>query len=84
MVASLLAEPAWFSVAGLAIDILAIILLAWDLLIVGKVTPGGPGGRDQNLPPSTWHRQRQAKMTVACVLLLALGFALQIYGNWPR
>ncbi len=81
MVASLLAEPAWFSVAGLAIDIVAIILLAWDLLMVKKVTPGG---RDQTPPPSPWQRLGREKMTVACVLLLILGFALQIYGNWPR
>ena len=84
MVASLLAEPAWFSVAGLAIDIVAIFLLAWDLLIVRKVTPGGPGGRDHTPPPSTWQSLWREKVTVACVLLLVFGFALQIYGNWPR
>ncbi len=81
MIASLLAEPKWFSVVGLAFDIVAIILLAWELLIVSKFTPGG---RDQMPPPSTWQRLRQQKMTVACVLLLAVGFALQIYGTWPR
>ena len=81
MVASLLAEPEWFSVAGLAIDIVAMILLAWDLLIARKITPGG---RDQNPPSSAWQGLRQEKMAVACVLLLALGFAMQIYGNWPR
>ena len=84
MVASLLAEPAWFSVTGLAIDIVAIILLAWDHLKVKKVTPCGPGGRDQSPPPSPWQRMGREKMTVACVLLLVLGFALQIYGNWPQ
>ena len=31
-----------------------------------------------------WQRLRQEKTTVACVLFLALGFALQIFGNWPR
>ena len=81
MVASLLAEPGWFSVAGLAIDIVAIILLAWEHLIVRKVAPGG---RDRNSAPSAWQRLRQETMTAACVLLLVLGFALQIFGNWPR
>ena len=87
MAPSLLAEPQWFSVAGLAIDIVAIILLAWEHLIVRNVIsgdPGGPGGRDQDPPASPWRRLRREKTTVACVLFLALGFALQIYGTWPR
>lgn len=87
MVSSLLAEPQWFSVAGLAIDIVAIILLAWEHLIVRNVIrgdPGRPAGRDQDPPASPWRRLWREKTTVACVLLLALGFALQIVGTWPR
>ena len=82
MFMSLQAEPAWFSVVGLAIDIVAVILLAWDLIIKQSISqlPHGDG----DVPPNVWRRILEARTTVFCVLLLVLGFGLQIYGNWPR
>ncbi len=82
MFMSLLAEPAWFSVVGLAIDIVAVILLAWDLLI--KRSLSQRPDRNGDVASSVWRRFLEAKMTVMCILLLVIGFGLQMYGNWPR
>ncbi len=82
MFMNLQAEPAWFSVVGLAIDILAVILLAWDLLI--KRSLSQRPDRNGDVASSVWRRFLEAKMTVMCILLLVIGFGLQIFGNWPR
>lgn len=82
MFMSLLAEPAWFSVVGLAIDIVAVILLAWDLLIKKSISPRRDG--DGDVASSAWRRFLEARTTVFCVLLLVIGFGLQMYGSWPR
>ena len=82
MFMNLQAEPAWFSVVGLAIDILAVILLAWDLLI--KRSLWQRPDRNGDVASSVWRRFLEAKMTVMCILLLVIGFGLQIFGNWPR
>lgn len=82
MFMNLQAEPAWFSVVGLAIDILAVILLAWDLLIKRSLSQRPVSNGDA--ASSVWRRFLEAKMTVICILLLVIGFGLQIFGNWPR
>ena len=78
---SLLTAPEWFTVAGLAIDIVAVVLLAWELLL-RKAASHNAGGGDASSSP--WRRLRERKMTALCVLLLVIGFGLQIYGGWPR
>ncbi len=82
MFMNLQADPAWFSVVGLAIDILAVILLAWDLLIKRSLSrrPNSNG----DAASSVWQRFLEAKMTVMCILLLVIGFGFQMYGDWPR
>ncbi len=82
MFMNLQADPAWFSVVGLAIDILAVILLAWDLLI--KRSLSQRPDRNGDVASSVWRRFLEAKMTVMCILLLVIGFGLQMFGNWPR
>jgi hypothetical protein len=72
--------PEWFTVAGLAIDIVAVLLLAWELLL-SKAAPNHAGGPASSSP---WRRLRENKMTALCVLLLVIGFGLQIVGGWPR
>ena len=93
VIESFLAEREWFSVLGLAIDIFAVVMLAWDFLIMKRL-PSRPGDRPARPPPqggeadppapTTWQRLRQEKITVLCLFLLAFGFALQMYGSWPR
>ena len=78
---SLQTAPEWFTVAGLAIDIVAVVLLAWELLLKKAAPHHAGGGRASS---STWRRLREHKMTALCVLLLVIGFELQIYGGWPR
>ena len=78
---SLQTIPEWFTVAGLAIDIVAVLLLAWELLL-SKAAPNHAGGAAASSSP--WRRLREHKMTALCVFLLVIGFGLQIYGGWPR
>ena len=78
---SLPTAPEWFTVAGLAIDIVAVVLLGWELLLSKAVSHHAGGGAASSSP---WRRLREHKMTVLCVLLLVIGFGLQIYGGWPR
>ena len=82
MFMSLQVEPAWFSFVGLAIDIVAVILLAWDLIIKKSISQAPHGAGDVAF--SVWRRILEAKTTVLCVLLLVFGFGLQMYGSWPH
>lgn len=84
--ASVFSEPAWISVVGLALDIFAVLALAWDLLLTDRSAShsGGSSGGGSNTAPTRLERIRQSRLTILCVLLLVLGFALQIVGNWPR
>ena len=84
MLTSLQVGPEWFSVAGLAIDIVAGILLGWGLLITRGASLHAGGDRLGPASSSTWRRIREQKTTVLCVLLLLVGLALQLYGSWPR
>ena len=77
---SLPTAPEWFTVAGLAIDIVAVVLLAWELVLKKAASHHAGVGASS----SPWRRLREQKMTVMCVLLLVIGFALQMYGGWPR
>ena len=78
---SLPTAPEWFTVAGLAIDIVAVVLLAWELLLRQAASHHAGGGAASSSP---WRRLRERKMTALCVLLLVIGFGLQMYGGWPR
>ena len=84
MLTSLQTEPEWFSVAGLAINIVAVVLLGWNLLITKGASARAGGDRVGPASSSAWRRIREQKTIVLCVLLLVFGFALQMYGSWPR
>ena len=88
---SLTAEPAWFSVIGLALDVFAIIALAWDHVLArkgpihsGSPHVGEPAGDADFKAPTFMDRVKQSKITLLCVLVLVVGFVLQLYGEWPR
>ncbi len=78
---SLPTAPEWFTVAGLAIDIVAVVLLGWELLLSKAASHHAGVGAATSSP---WRHLGEHKMTVLCVLLLVIGFGLQIYGGWPR
>jgi len=86
ILASVFSEPAWFSVIGLALDIFAVVALAWELLLTDRSAfhSDGSSGGSSNTTPTRLERIRQSPITILCVFLLVLGFALQIIGNWPR
>ena len=87
-VAALVGEPKWLIVVGLALDIFAVMVLAWDL-VLRRPGPVAPQGGDSPDPPATGPRTildrlKEQRLTVGCVFILVLGFALQIVGTWPR
>ena len=55
---SLQTAPEWFTVAGLAIDIVAVVLLAWELLLKKAAPQGslhrGLSGCPTVPPPRVW------------------------------
>ncbi len=75
---SLFSRPEWFSVIGLAIDVIAVIAIVWDIVITRR-EPLAFNPSDTILD-----RIKHYKITTACLFLLALGFLLQMYGSWPR
>ena len=40
LVEALFAEPAWFSVIGLGLDVVAVAAITWDLVISGRPVDG--------------------------------------------
>ncbi len=89
LVEATFAEPAWFSVIGLGLDVVAVAAITWDLVISGRPVVGAgiprlAGGADDAAVPGILVRLMQARLTVLCVALLVVGFLLQMYGVWPR
>ena len=87
-VAALFGDPKWLIVVGLALDIFAVVVLAWEL-VLRRLGPVAPQGGDSPDPPvtgprTTLDRLKEQRLTIGCVILLVLGFALQIVGTWPR
>ncbi len=89
LVEALFAEPAWFSVIGLGLDVVAVAAISWDLVISGRPVdragmPGLAGATGDAAAPGTLVRLRHARLTVLCVAVLVVGFLMQMYGDWPR
>ena len=77
-----LPSPPWFSVVGLGLDTLAVIAFAWDVARVSTVPAANVGGGASRV--SWFERLGASRLAIACAFVLATGFALQIYGEWPR
>lgn len=84
-------DPRWFSVAGLFCDLIGAGFLALGLIVSKRwavelgVSRWSGGTEDQQMSlPAVRDRVFQARNATIGVALLGVGFALQIYGNWPR
>ncbi len=81
-----LPSPPWFSVVGLGLDTLAVIAFAWDVArgstVPATVPAANVGGGASRV--SWFERLGASRLAIACAFVLATGFALQIYGEWPR
>ena len=82
---------AWFNVAGLVLDIVGALVLAWGLITMteaiehGQTVLGGPPGDPGNREiPRARVLLRDAKFVRWGLGLLIGGFLLQLIGSWPR
>ncbi len=77
MVAEITAEPKWWAIIGLGLDLVGGVLVAlttWMRVIV-NVPWGGPAEE----PPEGLRKRR--RIVVSGALLLTAGFALQMWSN---
>jgi hypothetical protein len=84
-------DPKWFDILGLVIAMSGAILLACGLLISRKqaVRVGVARVADDNDEsnvnlPLVRQKQRESRFALVGMVLLVIGFLLQIAGNWPR
>ena len=89
LVEATFANPAWFSVIGLGLDVFAVAAIGWDLVVSGRPVVGAgmprlAGEVHDAAVPGILARLRHARLTVLCVAVLVVGFLLQMYGEWPR
>jgi hypothetical protein len=84
---------AWFNVAGLVLDIVGALVLAWGLITMteaeaieqGQTVLGGPPGDPRNREiPRARVLLRDARFARWGLGLLIGGFLLQLIGSWPR
>ena len=83
-------EPKWFDIIGLIFSLLGAILLAWGLIISRKhalkvgVSRYAEEDDDKNIClPQVRDELREARFARSGLLLLIIGFLLQIIGSWP-
>jgi hypothetical protein len=80
----------WVNVIGLGCDLVGAAVLAWGLFIgedealeLGEARWSGDT-REENLRlPAVRDRLRQSHRAKLGLLILAVGFVLQIVANWP-
>ncbi|MBN2256197.1 MAG: hypothetical protein JW736_10845 [Deltaproteobacteria bacterium] len=75
-------------IIGLILDLVGVLLLAWDLLIskkraleLGLPHYAGQSDEDNLKHPAVRNLLRQAKHAKIGVVLISLGFLLQLIGN---
>jgi hypothetical protein len=79
----------WINSIGLLFDLLGAGFLSYGLIISKKkaqeleATPYGGSGTNIN-SPSVQDRIKQSRNAIIGLIFLSAGFALQIFGNWPR
>ena len=84
-------NPKWLNVIGLFLDIAGACFLTWGLIISKKkaielgITRFCGDTDEENLKlPVVVDRLRQSRNAIIGLVLLIVGFLLQIIGNWPR
>ncbi len=75
----------WLNVAGLIFDLLGAGVMAASVIAsraaIDRVTTVPYGGRN---PAAGADRRRQSHLAVLGLVLLCIGFLLQIIGSWPK
>jgi len=81
----------WFTIIGLVFDLAAAIVLGYDLMVSQKeaielgVSRVSGSTDEENLQlPQVRDRLKQSRKAKIGMVLLAIGFAFQIVGSWPR
>jgi len=81
----------WFTIIGLACDLIGAFVLASGLFIsqkgaieLGVSRWGGVTGEENLQLPQVRDRLKQSRNAIIGVVLLIIGFSLQIVGSWPR
>ncbi|MFN0298966.1 MAG: hypothetical protein ACKVQU_01295 [Burkholderiales bacterium] len=84
-------DPKWASVLGLALDAVGVAFLTYGLLIskkkaieLGSAYWSGETDEQNLETPPVRDRLRQSRNAAVGAILMVFGFALQIYGAWPR
>ena len=81
----------WLNVIGLGLDIIGAIILSYGLIIRRKsaielgVSKWGGNTDEENLKqPKVKDILKQSRNAVIGLVILVLGFILQIIANWPN
>lgn len=84
-------DPKWLVILGLVIAISGAIVLACALIISRKqalrvgVARVADDDEELNIKlPHVCNKQRESRFALFGMVLLVIGFVLQIAGNWPR
>ena len=82
--------PGWLNVVGLSLDLAGAVVLASGLFVTKRAALNLGLGRwasespDENLKlPQVRDRLRQSRNAWAGVVLLVVGFLMQIVAGWP-
>ena len=80
----------WLDIMGLIISLFGIVVLALGLIIPTKgalkigVSRISEDDNDKNTElPHVHDRVREARFALIGVIIIAIGFVLQILGSWP-
>jgi hypothetical protein len=84
-------DPKWFDILGLLVALSGAIVLACALVISRKqalsvgVARVADDNDELNLNlPHVRRKQRESRFAFVGMVLLVIGFLLQIAGSWPR
>jgi len=83
-------SPKIFNFIGLLVTLVGAITLAFGLIIPGKraMQAGAPrmgaeSEKENLLLPQLRDRMRESRHALIGIIIMAVGFLLQIIGNWP-
>jgi hypothetical protein len=84
-------DPRWFVIVGLASDLIGASFITYGLMISKEkaieisVSRWSPKDDEENLKlPQVRDRLKQSWNAKIGLAFLAIGFLLQLIGNWPR
>jgi len=84
-------DPQWLDLLGLIITLIGAIVFACGLIISRKqalkigVSRMAEDSDDKNIClPHVRDKIKEARFALIGIVLLAIGFILQLIGNWPR